>query len=524
MKKKLTLVFTIGLSVILAALVIILQLSNLSNDSADIAKLPKLSFTEVTEQSGFSQMEAISGHLSWGDVNSDGCLEPILLRNNCDGTFSLAEYGVKLMPADSGDFLIHPIVFGDYDRDGDEDVFIGIYDGLYNGIYEGIKDIEISRMYRNDDGHYTDISDQVGISVLGGKTEQAIWGDYDSDGDLDLFVPYNEDLTPYRNYLYRNDNGAFSEFAIQANADDSARQCEGSQWADFDFDGDLDLYIGGKLLQNQSDGSFIEVNSSMQLPYTFDEGMVWVDFNNDGYLDLFFQDPIRPYLFKNVENTHFVEYTEKAGIDLKKILAVGGRSYGSNWADFDNDGDEDYLHDNFEYLTFFENTRGKFVEKTIEVGFPSPESFYSTCCSAIADYDLDGDLDIMLSNIQNVRIDHYALWANQINTWDFTLRFRVVDDEGYQVAQGAVVQLKNQKTGWLQTKVVATSSYIAQSMYDVHFGVETGAVYDLRVYYPSNSKTPVVINGEIDLNKTDIQRVLLVTRSGKIYAESSEKD
>ncbi len=176
--------------------------------------------------------------------------------------------------------------WGDYDNDGDLDVLItGI--GGRDGTNRDDPSPHISKIYRNDNGTFIDINAQlVGVN----NNDGTIWCDYDNDGDLDLFIggATEEPNANSVSKIYRNDNGTFTDInAALPGVVGTA------SWGDYDDDADLDLLIGGspdngytfltKLYRNDN-GTFVEVNT--YFPGVWGASFAWGDYDNDGDLDL----------------------------------------------------------------------------------------------------------------------------------------------------------------------------------------------------------------------------------------------
>ena len=119
--------------------------------------------------------------------------------------------------------------WGDYDSDGDLDLYVG-FRGRAN------------RLYQNTDGTFTDIASQVGLADEE-ETRAVAWGDYDSDGDLDLYVGFTSDPTTH-NKLYENQNNGeyFSDVSDSQGMNRSGTTRQPS-FIDYDGDGDLDLFV-----------------------------------------------------------------------------------------------------------------------------------------------------------------------------------------------------------------------------------------------------------------------------------------
>ncbi|HIM29583.1 MAG TPA: CRTAC1 family protein [Planctomycetes bacterium] len=171
----------------------------------------------------------------------------------------------------------------DYDNDGDLDVYV------LRGAWHGENGRHVNSLLQNDGkGRFTDVAFDVGLGE-GLPTQTAAWADYDLDGDVDLYVG-NEH---YASQLFRNDGEAgFVDVASEAGVEN--RRCpKGVIWGDIDNDGDPDLYVSNyeglnRLYINQGDGTFEDVAEDRGVTEPIDSLPVWFwDYNNDGALDLF---------------------------------------------------------------------------------------------------------------------------------------------------------------------------------------------------------------------------------------------
>ena len=236
-----------------------------------------------------------------------------------------------------------------------------------------------------------------------GNTLTNAWADYDNDGDLDLFVGFNG--APNR--LYRNDRGTFQDVAASAQVAD-ARSTRAAAWADYDADGDADLLVGFapgntsvlKLYRNDS-GVFADVTAAAGV--SVDSGAVrqpsFIDFDGDGDLDLFVALRDRAnVMFRNDKNTFKNVATEVGLADTRK-------SVGAVWFDYDDDGylDVYVANQDGDANGLFRNNRGKFEDVAEKAGAAwggrTPRlATNGSVRPCAANVNGDGRLDLVLAN------------------------------------------------------------------------------------------------------------------------------
>ncbi len=243
---------------------------------------------------------------SWSDFDNDGDVDLFVANffqsnslyiNSGDGTFEKSGPGIPFV-----DDVSTSIggTWSDYDSDGDIDFY------LVNASSAGTENF----LYVNDEsGNYVKQSNSI-IATDKGATLGATFGDYDNDGDFDLFIANNNNSV---NFLYKNEGGgSFTKITEGSVVTDIAWSVSGS-WIDIDNDGDLDLYVSNWNLQKNSlyvNSGFpdYELTKAENNPLVEDinnsMGHAWADMDNDGDLDLFVanRDNQNNLLFRNETN------------------------------------------------------------------------------------------------------------------------------------------------------------------------------------------------------------------------------
>ncbi|MEK7730831.1 MAG: VCBS repeat-containing protein, partial [Planctomycetota bacterium] len=276
----------------------------------------------------------------------------------------------SLLPEDMGS----GVACGDYDADGFTDLFfVNISGSVLPG---AVMDREQgkSRLYRNVNGElFEDVTDAAGVGFVG-YGMGAAWGDYDNDGDLDLYVTSFGD-----NALYQNQgDGTFRDVTAQSGVQDS-RFSSGCSWADYDRDGDLDLYVCNYVdfVFRESDRGLKVRSSAMDEPYTL---------NPSSY-------PAQPNsLFRNKGDGTFEEVAAAAG-----VANPTGKGLSASWVDMDNDGWVDlYVANDVSENGVFRNRGDGTFE---DVGPSSLAADYRSAMGvAVADFDDDLDQDLVITH------------------------------------------------------------------------------------------------------------------------------
>jgi hypothetical protein len=217
----------------------------------------------------------------------------LLFQNDGDGTFTKITSGAIVVD----DASTLACSWADYDNDGDLDLFLA---GGGNN----------NSLYRNDgNGEFTKITSGPIVTDLE-RSQGGSWGDYDNDGDLDLLVTTLNYNTTSNNFLYQNNgDGTFTKITEGVIVTDRGTSI-GSSWGDYDNDGDLDLFVANAvdnnmLFSNNGDGTFIRVTTGEVVnDGTFSRACISGDYDNDGDLDLFVAGEGNYLLYANDGNSN----------------------------------------------------------------------------------------------------------------------------------------------------------------------------------------------------------------------------
>lgn len=372
--------------------------------------------------------------------------------------------------------------WGDYDGDGDPDLYVTTWYGTPNPLY------------RNEGaGRFTRLTEGT-IATDRSFGEAASWADYDQDGDLDLYATNSGGSL--LNFLYRNDGGTFVRRTGYPAVTD-AHPSRAVSWGDYDDDGDLDLFVANEerhpnaLYRNTvaetGTPSFVRTEAGA---LTADSASTmssnWIDYDNDGDLDLFAANYGANALYRNDGGT-FTKVTHGA------LVTDVEPSFGSQWADYDNDGDLDlfvanaYAKSSVRDALYQNDGDGTFTKITDS---PLVTDNSGTYGSAWADYDGDGDLDLFVAKTDG---EDNVLFRNDLASGTQWLGVRLVGATDNRSAIGATVHVRARLGGkavWQRRQVEGQSGYAGQTL-DLHFGLGEATIIDeLRIVWPcGNTQT-----------------------------------
>lgn len=493
-------------------------------------------FEDTTDEAG---LPAGMNRMAWGDYDNDGDDDLLteggyLFRNNGDGTFLdiTDEAGVGGRSTNGG-------VWADYDNDGHLDFYATV--NSYHPECEGGEEdcrwctfqdnpdgtstcIEYHEqecvegrclppsgerahdlLWRNNgDGTFTDVTEESGaFDFL--PSEAAAWADYDHDGFVDLYVANYEVHTGWvegrrgvgtRDFLWRNNgDGTFSDVtdAVGLRPFVTDYCGRGAAWADYDLDGDIDLYVANYRLnfnffwENNGDGTFGHIgfeNGTAGFPingaYGHSIGPIWGDVDRDGDWDLFVANLAHPR-FLDFSDLSML-YINGGGPDFEFLdhRATSGIGYSEThsdpaFGDFDNDGLIDiFITDIYVgYRSFLYRNNGDITFS--DVTYPAGIEVDNGWGAAWADYDNDGRLDLVSR----------TLWRNKTPEVGHWLTVRLRGTTSNASAIGAMVTITAGGVSQIRQVEGGKGTGIQSSM-TLHFGLGAAEVVDdLVIRWPS---------------------------------------
>jgi hypothetical protein len=410
----------------------------------DMTALDKTSGPAFVDYDGDGDLDLFVGGIEFNGIK--------LFKNRGDGTFedATASSGLSNMTREN----TVSFAFGDYDKDGDLDMFMAHWTFTIDELPDGSPQF---LWQNNGDGTFTDVSDITGMSEAAisfgvDYTFTPNFVDYDNDGDLDMLLVADNNTT----HVIKNEGDAgdgrysFVRFTDERVITDQAGM--GSAIADFDHDGDLDWFVtsieeignrdrnGNRYYRNDGSGAFSEVTNEAGLRSGF---WGWAscaaDFNNDGHLDIF----------------HVNGIGEEAGT-------------------------QEFLFD--PSRLFLGRGDGTFVESTETVGIVERRQGRGVVCF---DGDKDGDIDIFIANNNDAPSLLQNNGGNTLNWLNLSLQAPSPNTG----ATGARIYMDTGAFTQMR-EVTQGNNYVSHNPLEQHFGLNSlGSVPSIRVVWPDGRQT-----------------------------------
>jgi hypothetical protein len=502
----------------------------------DVRESAKITFQQDSTQTEEKYyLETMGTGVGWIDYDQDGLMDlffvqsgatdaykpphPLrsaLYHNNGDGTFT--DVTEKAGVGGEGHYG-QGVAVGDFDNDGFPDLYVTGYGRAI--LY-----------HNNGNGTFTDVTAKAGLADEGQWSTSAGWFDYDKDGWLDLVVTNYIEWSPknnlwcgehrpgYRSYchpgnykgerikLYHNNHdGTFTDVSDASGVGKPEAKGMGVVLADFNNDGWPDIGIANDswpnfLFINKHNGTFEDVSlvsglaASEDGRYEAGMGIDAADVDGDGWMDVYIThlDFELNRLYRNSQDGSFTDETFRSGIGNKAVLMSG---VAMKFLDYDNDGWNDILQANGsmldnvalyhgevsykEPLLMYRNLgKGQFekVSESLGPDFMRPIVGRGL---ATADYDNDGDIDIVTNN----RGDYPSLLRNDGGNANHWLTVQLIGTKSNRDGTGASLKLASE--GFVHVEQAkGGGSYMSASDPRIHFGLgKRTRIESLEITWPS---------------------------------------
>ncbi len=528
---------------------------NLNKDSGYSIK----PFLDVAANAGIKGRN-MSGGVIVDDFNNDNYLDIVTSDWSLDGVMHYyqsdkkGKYTDYSKVSEIGRFKGGlSMIQADYDNDGDIDIFV--LRGAWMRKYGRQPN---SLLRNNGDGTFTDVTIKSGL-YSEFPTQAGTWNDFNNDGYLDLFIGNeSSDNESYPSELYlNNQDGTFTNVAKAAKCDVVA-YIKGVTAADYDNDGDIDLFLSGMnkrktLLKNTglkngipqftdvTDQAGLAGINVMTFPTWF-----W-DYDNDGWQDIFVcgyqyngsiageiamealnipNESSKMYLYHNNHDGTFSDVSKISGLS-KTVFAMG-----SNYGDIDNDGFLDmYLGTgNPDYKSLSPNRlfrnmgNGKFADVTVSGRVGNLQKGHAV---AINDLDNDGDSDIFIEVGGAYLGDSFSnsLYLNPGQNNNRWIKLQLEGTDSNRSAIGTKVKVTFKENGVSRSvyRILNSGGSFGASALRMEIGIGQATIIDqIEITWPKNQKKKVfkniqpnqfikIIEGENNLSKIDIKRILFST-------------
>jgi hypothetical protein len=461
-------------------------------------------FQDVSIQAGMIAFKTESwGNPIWGDMNHDGFLdlivptfsvEPFVYLNNSNGSFTDVRATCGIRPSDLDSTAWRGFSFGDYDGDGNLDLYIA---ELANGSM-----LKRDLLFKgHGDGTFENVTVAAGIETSNALGQSAFWFDYDNDGKLDLFVKnYGSPNRLYKN----NGDGTFTQLPSAGSDHITGTICS---FADYDNDGFMDVAFSGErnTLYRNVGGTFVDVTATAGMTTKRNStGIAWGDYNDDGLLDLYIargttgsSGLLGNTLYRNNGDGTFTDITKAAGLETAR------NTWAAVWGDYDNDGfldlfvtcagaDASTLGQGNANLLYHNNGDGTFTDVAAAEGVQLQDNTSLHKGAAWVDYNNDGFLDLILkdgigpaSRTGTGALGYHRLFKNTGNQNHF-IKVNIVGVQSNKSGIGARVTVTyTGRRSFRQNNGGGGGEYASQGSEPLRFGIGRATAARVKVIWPS---------------------------------------
>ncbi len=447
------------------------------------AAFAQLVFTDVTATAGVALPGDLTESVAWGDYDNDGDQDLYLTVNGANRLFRNDggdNFTDVTAVAGVGNALFSVgCAFGDLDNDGDLDLYVVNFGAGRDALYRNDGPVGAGGEYA-----FTDVAAAAGINIELSSRGMALL-DYNSDGLLDVYV-----VAIGEYILYRNDgNLQFTDVAALHGVNQSATGV-GVTGSDVDNNGWIDIFTGNRSndpnLLYMNDGGFFFSTPAIGIDAVgAGMGVLSFDYDNDLDFDLYWTTWPQPAgtinaLYRNDGEDIFTDVAVATGTDDPL-----GWGISCNAGDVDNDGWEDFFVTNgFSPMTtpnvLFRNLGGTFTDATAALGGAAVDGRGV----AFADYDRDGDLDLMLTTDGDV---DNRLWRNDTINSNHWVVLNLVGTSSNRSAIGARIEVTT-PLGTVVKEVSGGAGRGSQNSLPVEFGLGAAAGIDqITIRWPNRT-------------------------------------